>query len=87
MSARHRLIDGTGEAEQLRLPAVPIEPLDAVCTAAGTKVLPALAVLISALGWFLVNGFRRGDGVRVARIIPAALAHAIALHADPRGEG
>lgn len=75
-----------GEHESIELPAVPLEHLDAVITAAGTKVLPALAVLISALGWFLANGFGRGDGLRVARALPGAILQATTLHAEPRGE-
>lgn len=85
--SRHQLLRPDGETEALHLPAVPVEHLDAVITAAGTRVLPALAVLISALGWFLANGFRRGDGARVARALPAAVAQAVVLHGDSRGEG
>jgi hypothetical protein len=84
---RRQLLRRNGDDEVIRLPPVELDRLDAVITAAGSKVLPALAVLISAIGWFCANGFRRGDGLRVASAMPAAIVQAVTLHAEHRGEG
>lgn len=74
--------------ETLTLPAVEAAHLDAVVNAAGPRLLPAIAVLVSALGWYLARGFARpADAARLARAVPPAVAAAVAFHAEARGHG
>lgn len=87
MSRSRLLAPAEDGAEALLLPEVPIERLDAVIAAAGSRTLPAIAVLVSALGWFLAQGFGARDAQRVARAVPAAVARATALHGEARGQG
>lgn len=71
----------------LRLPAVPAERLDAVLRAAGPRLLPALAVLCSAIGWYLARSCRITDRPLLLRGLVGAIDQAAQLHGDGAGQG
>ena len=54
-------------AEALRLPPVTEDQLDRVIHAAGTKPLQAIAVLVSALGWYLAR--KQSAGIPIGGIL------------------
>lgn len=85
MSAAARVPRDATEA--LQLPAVPVERLDAVLHAAGPRLLPALAVLCSAIGWYLARSCAIADRPLLLRGLGGAIDQAARLHHDSEGRG
>lgn len=73
--------------EPLKLPPVPAEHLDAVLRAAGSAWLPAVAVLVSALGWIIARATTGRARPVVMEGVKLGLVRAVGLHGDARGEG
>ncbi|WP_235962039.1 hypothetical protein [Falsiroseomonas selenitidurans] len=74
-------------AEALRLPAVSAERLDAVLRAAGTNLLPALAVLICALGFLIARATAPKARKAVLAGVQIGLVRSIGLHGRAEGQG
>lgn len=80
-------MSGGQEPVVLMLPPVELDHLDRVLTSAGPRVPAAMAVLVSALGWLIVNGAKRGDWPLLVRGVARQLEQAVALHESSRGLG
>lgn len=73
--------------DALQLPPVAADRLDAVLHAAGPRVLPALAVLCSAIGWLLARSCRVADRAVLLRGVAGAVEQAARLHDGATGQG
>ena len=74
-------------AEALCLPPVTEDHLDRVIHAAGTKPLQAIAVLVSAIGWYLARSVAPHAVPRFVEGVVLSAVRAARLHDDAAGQG
>jgi hypothetical protein len=75
------------DAEALHLPAVSAEHVQRVLDAAGPALLPAIAALSSALGFSIVRCVTLRARKHVLAGVHLAIARALMLHGQARGQG